>query len=325
MSETELQGRRLRSLLDDATGKSEFVIVVVADIRGFSEFSKSHESPDVAMYIKRVYIRLIDKYFPFGNFFKATGDGLLVTIPFDEKTLQEMARKTVESALACHKEFSQICKGDPMVNVETPDRIGIGIARGTACCIVSGDEIVDYSGHLLNLASRLMDIARPSGIVIDGAFGVELLKPTTAKRFLQHDVYVRSVAEELAIRVYTSQDVEIEPRFQHPLTVLNWEELKVTKPLSVWKKSPEYYSHVLPSRPSEPGRIQIQFEQSHGTGEDTWILEYESDDFFYKEVGNESIVQVSLVPIRDRLAEMKIPAKTPVTLSINYVRGPDPP
>ena len=43
--------RKFRESLDTAEGHSEFIIVVVVDIRGFSAFSKRHESPDTAMYI----------------------------------------------------------------------------------------------------------------------------------------------------------------------------------------------------------------------------------------------------------------------------------
>lgn len=64
----------LRELLEKAKGRSEYIFAVVADIRGFSAFSQRHESPEVATYVKRVYIQLIDNYFPFATFYKATGD-----------------------------------------------------------------------------------------------------------------------------------------------------------------------------------------------------------------------------------------------------------
>jgi len=63
----------LRDQLAEAQGKSEFVIVVVADVRGFSVFSKRHESTDIAMFIKRFYMRLMDDYFSEANFLKVTG------------------------------------------------------------------------------------------------------------------------------------------------------------------------------------------------------------------------------------------------------------
>jgi len=47
----------------DAQGRSEFVLVVVADIRGFSDFSTRNESPNIAMFIKRFYLQMLEKYF----------------------------------------------------------------------------------------------------------------------------------------------------------------------------------------------------------------------------------------------------------------------
>ena len=81
----------LRFALLDAQGVSEFVIVVFVDVRGFSKFSKTNESPDIAMFIKRFYLELIDNYFDKANFFKPTGDGLLMTFPYNDKTLHTTA------------------------------------------------------------------------------------------------------------------------------------------------------------------------------------------------------------------------------------------
>jgi hypothetical protein len=45
--------KQLCKKLEHAEGRSEFVISVICDIRGFSNFSTCHESPDTAMFIKR--------------------------------------------------------------------------------------------------------------------------------------------------------------------------------------------------------------------------------------------------------------------------------
>jgi len=79
--------RTFRKLLESAIGISEFIIAVNLDIRGFSSFSKEVESPSVAMFIKKVYMKLIDTYFSDASFFKSTGDGLLMIIPYTEKNL----------------------------------------------------------------------------------------------------------------------------------------------------------------------------------------------------------------------------------------------
>jgi class 3 adenylate cyclase len=161
--------REFRELLNEAKGESQYVIAVNADIRGFSAFSKTVESPDTAIFIKRVYITLIDKYFPNAFFFKPTGDGLLLTIPYEDKSLKEVIRATVDTCLKVVEQFPKFCEDDPMINFETPQKIGIGISRGTVCRLVSKDKTLDYSGRVVNLASRLMDMARPGGIVFDAS------------------------------------------------------------------------------------------------------------------------------------------------------------
>src|SRR5437763_10988092 len=109
--------------LVDAQGRSEFVIVVVADIRGFSAFSTTNESPNIAMFIKRFYLQLINKYFKEANFVKPTGDGLLMTFRYNEHNLLEVAEKVIGSCLGCLHDFSTICNNDPMINFPVPKTI----------------------------------------------------------------------------------------------------------------------------------------------------------------------------------------------------------
>ncbi|HEX5604246.1 MAG TPA: hypothetical protein VFX63_16920 [Pyrinomonadaceae bacterium] len=215
--------RKFADALVDAQGRSEFVIVVVADIRGFSRFSTVNESPNIAMFIKRFYLQLINQYFKIANFVKPTGDGLLMTFRYDEANLLKISETVINACLTCLDEFPTICKNDPMINFDTPQAIGFGIARGTACCLYSGDEILDYSGHLLNLASRLNDIARPSGIVIDGGFLESVIPETSRSLFKEQRVFVRSIAEETSISVYyLDKYVQISAEALSPLVTDNW-------------------------------------------------------------------------------------------------------
>jgi len=227
----------LRQALEHARGESGYIFAVVADIRGFSTFSQRHESPDVATYVKRVYIRLIDDYFPFATFYKATGDGLLMAVPFESENLAEMAQRTIAGCLRCLDEFGTICCNDPMVNFETPDKIGFGIARGTACCLTSDGTILDYSGHLINLASRLMDLARPSGVVLDGALGIGLLDADTQALFVSEQVFVRSVAESESTTVYVLKGVvQIEEETRRPIARETWQEARESRTFRKWRE-----------------------------------------------------------------------------------------
>jgi hypothetical protein len=77
--------RLLRKLLNKGVSfTSEFVIAVNADIRGFTSFNETSDSKEAALFISKVYKKLISEYFP-KNFFKLTGDGLLVVVPCHEK------------------------------------------------------------------------------------------------------------------------------------------------------------------------------------------------------------------------------------------------
>ena len=162
--------RTLKKKLVSAEGRSEFVIAVVCDIRGFSSFSLSHESPDIAMFIKRFYMKLLTDYFDKAIFAKPTGDGLLVIFRYSETTLAQVSENVITKCFAAEAGYREMFQNDPMINFSPPGDLGFGIVRGTACCLHSGSTIIDYSGHLLNLASRLNDLARPQGIVIDGAY-----------------------------------------------------------------------------------------------------------------------------------------------------------
>ncbi|GAG49994.1 unnamed protein product, partial [marine sediment metagenome] len=201
--------RVFREALDGAEGRSEFIVAVIADIRGFSAFSTHHESVETAVYIKRVYIRMIDEYFPGGSFYKPTGDGMLITMPYTdtEESLRQAAQAAVGGCLRCLDEFPTICEGDSMINFEVPAAIGFGVAQGPACCLTSADVVLDYSGHLLNLTSRLTDLARPRGIVMDGGFALGLLPEDQQNLFEEDQVCIWSVAEQVPRTIYIQKGV----------------------------------------------------------------------------------------------------------------------
>jgi class 3 adenylate cyclase len=219
--------RTFRKLLDGASGTSELIVAIFIDVRGFSQWSKTVESPDTAMFIKRVYSRIVDEYFPSAAFFKPTGDGLLVIVKYDEKTLKTVVQSCVSSSMKLCADFKNFCKDDPMINFPVPPNIGVGLSRGTACRLSSGHKILDYSGRLLNLASRLNDLARPQGIVFDEALGFELLDDATKSKFRDVKVYVRGLAEQVPISVYfTSELTLISKTSQKPISEPSWEKVE---------------------------------------------------------------------------------------------------
>ncbi len=244
--------RQFRELLTEAQGVSEHVIALNLDIRGFSAFSKTVESPDVATFIRHVYMRLLDEYFPNAAFFKPTGDGLLVLISYDKNNIGEVAVDVVRSCVAAVAEFPDLCRGNPMVNFEVPRHIGIGVARGTACKLATDGTTLDYSGRVLNLASRLMDLARPAGIVIDNDYGIDLLPDDLEKLFEPATVYLKGIAEEQGqgVMVHHTREETIIPALHlEPLSETRWNSVTSKQKFSYLCSPPMMRRCVLPSKP----------------------------------------------------------------------------
>ena len=215
--------REFLRLLEKAKGRSEYIIAVNLDIRGFTHFCQSVESVNVATYITKIYSKIINDYFGNASYYKPTGDGLIIIIPFTEENLKEVTNSIINSCLDLLEKFGSLCINEPMINYDTPQKIGIGLTRGSACCITAEDKFLDYSGRILNLASRLMDLARPSGIVFDDSFGIKLLKDEIKKLFSEDIVYLRGVAEEDPIRIYyTDKHTLIPDSYHYPLKEPKW-------------------------------------------------------------------------------------------------------
>ena len=251
--------REFRELLEKATGFSEFVVAINVDIRGFSPFSKTVESPEVAMFIKRVYMKLIDEYFSNASFFKPTGDGLLIIIPYTEENVDKVVNKTIMTCSHVLIDFGSFCVNDPMINFEVPRKVGIGLSRGSACRLISGDKILDYSGKVLNLASRLMDLARPRGIVFDANFGIELLPEKIIKHFAKESVYIKGIAERESIDIYyTKAYTRISQLNKQPIEEIKWERVEDTRTLKQIRDFGPTFIYDLSSKPVDPDQIKVK-------------------------------------------------------------------
>ena len=315
--------RIFRNALDTATGVSQFIIAVIADIRGFSPFSQTRESPDTAMFIKRVYIKMIDSYFAFASFYKPTGDGLLLTIPYNENNLKEMVQKTVASCIACCTEFGNICNHDPMINFQVPDKIGIGIARGTACCLVSGENTIDYSGHLLNLTSRLTGLARPAGIIIDGSFGIDLLNKDIRGNFEEQDVYLDGIAEHESIKIYFTKEFTVIPsRNREPIVAERWRHRQDVKSLRTLSKCTGWFEYYLESEPANADDIKVIVRYPHVTSgrrnKDIDVVYRYSGFAFTRETGK-PIVSLNFTRLTEELRADQVKEDMKVHIDIAYI------
>lgn len=308
-------------LLEKATGRSEHVIAVNLDIRGFTPFCETEDSLNVATYITRVYLKIINDYFKSASFYKPTGDGLIIIIPYDRENLREVANLTVNSCLGLLENFGSLCSDNHMINYPTPQNVGIGVARGSACCIISEDKskILDYSGRLLNLASRLMDLARPSGIVLDGSFGIELLEDETKNLFSEDIVYVRGVAEEEPMKIYYSTKHTLIPdSYHHPLKEPKWETQTYEYSFEALKKFVADLTPELKKKPLDTNKIRVIF--SYNTKLGTRWLEYSvgHDYVAYKPRGYINRVHIDLPSICKYLEKQGIKEDTRIQIKVVY-------
>lgn len=243
--------------LHEAEGFSDLVLAVFLDVRGFSSFAGMAESSEAAIFLRRMYLNILDEYFPKATFFKPTGDGLMVIRHFDRDSLREEVEIAVRSSLRLVTEFSTITSADPMVNFEVPGELGIGITRGAATRLASGDLTLDYSGRPLNLAARLMDLARPSGVVFDGRLikGLEV-DPDLLSEFTNDRVYVKGIADVAPLEVYRSGLVKIPPRNKQPLEGRPYES-KADETSFAQLCERERFVHFPPFEPVDPDQVEL--------------------------------------------------------------------
>ena len=311
-----------RKLLKEATGISEFIIAINLDIRGFSTFSKKVESPDVAMFIKRVYMKIIDHYFRKASFFKPTGDGLLIIVPFTEKKLHKTAKDVIDICLRILKNFGNFCTNDPMVNFEVPRMIGIGICRGTACRLLSGSTTLDYSGRVLNLASRLMDIARPSGIVFDDDFGIDLLSESQVKLFKKDTIFIKGIAERNPINIwYTKDSTSISPLSKQPIDKIKWNTDVNRLTLKEIKESTDRFWYDLQTEPLDPNEIKIKISYPgirKGRKAKGYISFFQFSNFEYILEAGRPKVKVEFDTLQKRLKTLGVKDTWDITIEIIY-------
>ncbi|MCE5180245.1 MAG: hypothetical protein LLG15_00440 [Betaproteobacteria bacterium] len=244
----------------DAEGRSEFVIIVVCDIRNFSGFSTEREAPEMAIFISKFYEKLLSDYFTDAVFAKPTGDGLIMAFKHksNQADLLIVAESVLNKCLKAVADYPAMLTNDLMINFPLPPKIGFGVARGTAFCLFAGEEIIDYSGQILNLASRLNDLAKPSGIVIDEAFLAGAIPEKIRKLFRTESVYIRGIAEDSPRMIFCSKDVIIPESSKHPLNSYKWEKTEIKTTYLKVKNVVGSYTISLPAEPLTKDKCKIK-------------------------------------------------------------------
>jgi class 3 adenylate cyclase len=321
--------RTFKKLLPRASGHSEWVVAINADIRGFS----SHMAGDpavTALYLRRVYGAILRDYFRGASFFKPTGDGLLVIIPFPEgRQRLAIAERLVDDSLRLVESFPTITGEDPLLPRQLPRHLGVGLSVGSTSRIATGDVTLDYTGPALNIASRLMDLARPLGVVVDAALLPDSVPAGIASRFEQDGVYLKGVAEStpLAIRYTADIGTSIPERFRQPLVPLKPIEQRENLTVPEVRMRAPAYRHSLKALPADRKGIEVEVEYpdykdgKRQTEDLVRIWSYTEHATFLLE-GTRPRLRVDYAPLVNRLAKLKVPRTQSLEIVIRYQTDP---
>jgi class 3 adenylate cyclase len=325
--EQKAQSKILRERLENATGQPEHVIAVNLDIRGFSSFCERNESANVVTYIREACKNLIDRYFPQAPFIKMTGDGLLVVSPCEKGKLDEDANYALNACQKVHQSFPSLVD-DPMVNIKKPQKIGIGLSRGAAFRIVANGETLDYSGRVLNLASRLMNLARPGGIVFDCEFLNGIAAPSDLeKAFSKSKVWLWGIAERDPIEVYYSKayGTSIPAMYKKRLDVRKWRTVREAasfESIESNAKNDLLMQFTLDKEPRDADEIVFMVgyprDLASKSGSKYHVLAREV--FEYRFEGGEPKVQIDARFLEDRLRRLGFESKHRCHFVFKYPR-----
>ena len=308
--------------LKNAIGVAKFVIAINIDVRGFSSFSKQVESPESALFIKKIFLKIINKYFNTASFFKSTGDGLIIIIDITENNLQENTQKAINQCIKIIHDFDSFCNNEPMINFNVPDKCGIGLSRGPATCLMTDEKVLDYFGDTLNIASRLMDCARPKGIVFDSKFGIDLLTKDQKKYFAKKSIYLKGVSENESLDIwYTRKTTIISEHFEKPIQEKNWHEISDSKTFKEIKQLVGNFAYKLEHKPTNINDIIIIISHSsikNGRILKGYLSTFEFKNFEYILKADQPEISMDFNSLIEKLNKNKVKDKMLINIEIKY-------
>jgi len=153
-------------------GERRKVVVLYADIRGFSDWSKDISLTKVSELVQIVYERVIQLSVDYYHVFhKFLGDGFLLLweVPNGEDYSNYISL-AIGASFEIHKKYWYLYAGDKTL----PSGFGIGISCGEAVKIQPATFIpelneLDFVGYPMNCGARMQTLAGAYGVVIDSA------------------------------------------------------------------------------------------------------------------------------------------------------------
>lgn len=192
-------------------------LIVFTDIRGFTKWSENIEifqySPE---FIASFYASLEEQFKGWNS--KKLGDGSLFIKILKEDEHKRVIINVISKIFKVNESFKKLCENfAEKRGQKTPLTLGWGIARGSVNEICYNDNHKEYIGAVVNKTSRLCDIARPNGIVIDaqnfsnlGKYSNLFFKQKRKIKSIEKDIDVW-VTEEIANAFQKREDVRETP------------------------------------------------------------------------------------------------------------------
>ncbi|MCP5094303.1 MAG: response regulator [Chloroflexi bacterium] len=143
-------------------------VVMFADIRDFTRFTRLNEPDVVIERINKFFTKMAEVVYDFeGTIFELTGDEILVgfNAPFDQ---EDAATRALQTAVAMHQRFNTL-REHLFSGLSTGFGMGVGIDQGEVVVGNVGAETrmtFRMVGDATNTAHRLVDLARDGQIVI---------------------------------------------------------------------------------------------------------------------------------------------------------------
>jgi class 3 adenylate cyclase len=158
---------RRDELVEDAPGQPRVRTFLIADIRGYSTFTRERGDDDAA--------RLATRFAELARDSVEARGGRVIELRGDEALA---VFDSTPQAVRAATEFQQACREATTTDPDLPLPVGVGIDAGEAVAVEDG-----YRGRALNLAARLCSraaggqvlITREASAAVDGEEGILLV------------------------------------------------------------------------------------------------------------------------------------------------------
>jgi adenylate cyclase len=187
-------------------GSEKEIIVMFADLRGFTQLSEHRLPFDVVFLLNRYFAdmgRAIEG--AGGRVDKFIGDGIMALFGIESGPAQG-AREAIEAARAMSEGLEHLNRA-LTTDLAEPLRMGIGLHAGVAIVGEMGfgrATSLTAIGDSVNTASRLESLTKEFKVQLIVSDDVERLSEVDLARFPRHEIDVRGRTERIGIRAIAS-------------------------------------------------------------------------------------------------------------------------